>query len=345
MRSRERQAGPAAGEPLLSVRDLAVSFGLRGQKSVAAVDEVSFDIRPGQHVGLVGESGSGKSVTSLAVMGLLPERGVQVSGEIPYGGRNLLTAGRAELAKIAGPRDRDGLPGPDVVAQPGGADRRPADRGDPAPRRGRGPPGGHRPRRGAAYKVGIPDPGRRLREYPHQLSGGMRQRVLIAIALACEPKLLIADEPTTALDVTIQAQVLEVLKDLVPETDAALLMITHDLGVVAGLCDSVNVMYSGRIVESTDRRPALRRAPTPVHRRSAREHPAARLPARDAAAADPGVADPDDPVDRGCAFAPRCRNRIDRCTEDTPDPRASSTTACCAASTPSPRPRLRPPRR
>ena len=167
-------------------------------------------------------------------------------------------------------------------------------------------------------QVGIPDPGRRLREYPHQLSGGMRQRVLIAIALACGPRLLIADEPTTALDVTIQAQVLEVLKDLVADTDAALLMITHDLGVVAGLCDHVNVMYAGRIVESTDR-DRLFAAP---------RHPytgglLASIPRLDAPRGAPLTPIPGSPTQtipwaEGCAFAPRCGNRQDDCTSGPP---------------------------
>ena len=147
-------------------------------------------------------------------------------------------------------------------------------------------------------RVGIPDPGRRLGEYPHQLSGGMRQRVLIAIALACGPKLLIADEPTTALDVTIQAQVLEVLKELVADTDAALLMITHDLGVVAGLCDEVNVMYAGRIVESTTRGRLFAAPRHPYTGGLLESVPRLDSPRGDPVAADPRVADTDDPVDQ-----------------------------------------------
>ena len=138
-------------------------------------------------------------------------------------------------------------------------------------------------------KVGIPDPIRRLKDYPHQLSGGMRQRALIAMALACEPRLLIADEPTTALDVTIQAQILALLKDLVEDTGTALVMITHDLGVVAGLVDRVNVLYAGRIVERGDRHPLFAAAPAPLHARPARLDPPARRVARREAHPDPGV--------------------------------------------------------
>ena len=136
-------------------------------------------------------------------------------------------------------------------------------------------------------RCGIPDPGRRLKEYPHQLSGGMRQRALIAIALACKPALLICDEPTTALDVTIQAQVLELLKELVNDLDTAMIMITHDLGVVAGLCDFVNVMYSGRVVESAVPAGAVRPPAASLHRRAAGLHPAAGQSARRAAATHP----------------------------------------------------------
>jgi peptide/nickel transport system ATP-binding protein len=167
-------------------------------------------------------------------------------------------------------------------------------------------------------KVGIPDPRRRLKEYPHQLSGGMRQRVLIAMALACEPRLLIADEPTTALDVTIQAQILELLKELVADTGAALLMITHDLGVVAGLCDKVNVMYSGRIVEAASRHVLFAQP----------RHPytgglLASVPRLDSPRGEPLLPIPGSPTQvypwpSGCAFSPRCGNRVDICTEVTP---------------------------
>ncbi len=318
MRSSERQAAPAAGEPLLSVRDLAVSFGLRGQKSVAAVDQVSFDIRPGQHVGLVGESGSGKSVTSLAIMGLLPRRGVRVGGEVRYAGRDLLQASQSQLAAIRGreiamvfqdpmsslnPVVRIGVQLTEVIRRHvAGTDRNEArDRAE-----------------ALLHKVGIPDPGRRLREYPHQLSGGMRQRVLIAISLACEPKLLIADEPTTALDVTIQAQVLEVLKDLVSETDAALLMITHDLGVVAGLCDEVNVMYSGRIVESTNRDRLFAEPCHPYTGGLLESIPRLDSPRGTPLRPIPGSPTQTIPWSEGCAFSPRCRNKVERCTAETP---------------------------
>ncbi len=223
---------------------------------------------------LVGESGSGKSVTSLAVMGLLPRRAARTTGEVRYAGRDLLSVGAKEMKRLRGREIAMVFQDPMTLAEPGRHRRSAAARGA-----ARSTSTSTRPRPRTApvallEKVGIPDPGRRVREYPHQLSGGMRQRVLIAIALACEPQLLIADEPTTALDVTIQAQVLEVLKDLVADTDAALLMITHDLGVVAGLCDEVNVMYSGRIVESAKPRTAVRPAPPPLHRGTAGQHPA-----------------------------------------------------------------------
>jgi len=304
-------------DPLLSVRNLAVTFVVRGQPAVRAVDEVSFDIRPGQYVGLVGESGSGKSVSALAVLGLLPSRGVQVSGNVLYRGTDLLTQSDAEMRKLRGreiamvfqdpmsslnPVVPVGVQVTEVIRRHEHADKAEArDRAESLLR-----------------KVGIPDPGRRLREYPHQLSGGMRQRVLIAIALACSPKLLIADEPTTALDVTIQAQVLEVLRELVADTDAALLLITHDLGVVAGLCDDVNVMYAGRVVESSSRNQLF----------AAPRHPytgglLASIPRLDAPRGAPLHPIPGSPTqtipwDEGCAFAPRCHHKIDACLGTAP---------------------------
>jgi peptide/nickel transport system ATP-binding protein len=316
------QAEPTPGvgrraDVLLSVRDLAVTFGLRGQKAVTAVDEVSFDIRPGQHVGLVGESGSGKSVTALAIMGLLPKRGVEVGGAVEYAGRNLLTTREQDLAELRGrdiamvfqdpmsslnPVVTIGIQLEEVIRRHEKVDKREArDRAEDLLRR-----------------VGIPDPGRRLREYPHQLSGGMRQRVLIAIALACGPKLLIADEPTTALDVTIQAQVLEVLKELVSETDAALLMITHDLGVVAGLCDQVNVMYAGRIVEATTRGRLFGQPRHPYTGGLLESVPRLDSPRGTPLRPIPGSPTQTIPWTTGCAFAPRCRNKIDQCTDQTP---------------------------
>jgi peptide/nickel transport system ATP-binding protein len=167
-------------------------------------------------------------------------------------------------------------------------------------------------------QVGIPDPSRRIDEYPHQLSGGMRQRILISMALACEPRLLLADEPTTALDVTIQAQVLEVLKQLVADTGAALLMITHDLGVVAGLCDRVNVMYSGRIVEAANRNQLFA---TPRHPYTGGL--LASIPKLDTPRGVPLTPIPGSPTQvlpwsEGCAFSPRCPNRTDECTSHAP---------------------------
>jgi peptide/nickel transport system ATP-binding protein len=167
-------------------------------------------------------------------------------------------------------------------------------------------------------RVGIPDPARRFREYPHQLSGGMRQRALIAISLACKPRLLIADEPTTALDVTIQAQIIELLRELVVDSGTSLIMITHDLGVIAGLCDSVNVMYSGRIVETASRYELFGH---PRHPYTAGL--LGSVPRLDASRGQPLRPIPGSPTDtlawsRGCAFQPRCANRVDACARETP---------------------------
>ncbi len=305
----------AVDGPLLDVRELTVAFTRRGRAPFLAVDGVSFTVNPGQVVGLVGESGSGKSVTSLAVMGLLPTRGVKIGGRADYLGRDLLSRSDAELARMRG-RDlamvfQDPMTSLNPVLPVGkqvvevlrahtGLDRAAA-------------------REQAVEllrQVGIPDPGRRVGEYPHQLSGGMRQRAMIAIALACRPRLLIADEPTTALDVTIQAQVLELLAELVADTGTAMIMITHDLGVVAGLCDEVNVMYSGRIVENASRRELFGH---PRHRYT--HGLLASIPRLDAPRGDPLKPIPGTPRDtiawsKACAFSPRCSHVIDACRSD-----------------------------
>ena len=297
---------------LLEVEDLRVAFG-----GTTAVDGVDFRVDEGRVVGLVGESGCGKSVTSLAVMGLLPRRGASVSGRARFAGQDLLKLPRSEMRKRRGPDlamvFQDPLSSLNPVVQIGVQITEVLER--------------HRGLRGAAARreaanlldrVGIPDPARRLREYPHQLSGGMRQRVLIAIAVACAPRLLIADEPTTALDVTIQAQILELLKDLVDSEGTALLMITHDLGVVAGLCDEVNVLYSGRVVESASARELFARPTHPYTVGLLNSIPRLDLPIREPLHPIRGsIADVIRWKD-GCAFAPRCDRVTEQCVEGEP---------------------------
>ncbi len=235
-------------EPLLSVEDLRVEFWT-GRGTVHAVNGVSFDIAPGETLGIVGESGCGKSVTSLALLGILARAGRIPSGRALFGGRDLLKLSDRELRGIRGREIamifQDPMTSLNPVLTIGrqirealethfGMERKQANA------------------RAAELldQVGIPSAKVRLADYPHQFSGGMRQRAMIAMALACEPKLLIADEPTTALDVTIQAQILALLKTLVADHGTALIMITHDLGVVAGMCERVNVMYGGLFMET-----------------------------------------------------------------------------------------------
>ena len=237
-----------ASEPLLSVQDLHVQFTTE-RGTVYAVNGISFDISAGETLGIVGESGCGKSVTSLALLGILAGNGRVSKGSAMFGGRDLLALKDDELRSIRGREIamifQDPMTALNPVLTVGrqlrealevhfGMGREQADR------------------RGAELldQVGIPSAPQRLRDYPHQFSGGMRQRVMIAMALCCNPKLLIADEPTTALDVTIQAQILELLRTLVAERNTALILITHDLGVVAGMCERVNVMYAGMFMET-----------------------------------------------------------------------------------------------
>lgn len=300
-----------AGLPLLSIEDLSVTFSRKGS-STTAVDKVSYSVSSGEIVGVVGESGSGKSVTALAVMGLLPDRGVKVTGKVIYGGRNLLTLRDREMERLRGSDIamvfQDPMSSLNPVVPIGTQVAEVLQAHNSVTRAQAMSEAAH-----LLNRCGIPDPNRRLREYPYQLSGGMRQRVMIAIALACKPKLLICDEPTTALDVTIQAQVIELLKELVHDLGTAMIMITHDLGVVAGLCDHVNVMYAGRIVESAARQELFA---LPRHRYT--HGLLSSIPRLDAPRGEPLRPIPGTPRDtvswdRACAFAPRCGHVTDAC--------------------------------
>ena len=303
---------------LLEVSDLSVTFARRGQRAVHAVDGVSFSVDAGEVIGLVGESGCGKSVTSLAIMGLLPKRGAHVSGRAMFDGMDLLRLDRRAMRDIRG-RDiamifQDPLSSLNPVIPIGiqvteVLSRHRGMRGDEAEREAVS----------LLDRVGIPDPKQRLKDYPHQLSGGMRQRALIAMAVACRPRLLIADEPTTALDVTIQAQILELLKDLVRGSDTALIMITHDLGVVAGMCRVINVLYAGKVVETADRHELFGHPRHPYTVGLLRSIP--RLDAVRGERLTPIRGSVRDllPWPEGCAFAPRCDRRVDECLTGTPE--------------------------
>ncbi|WP_165985326.1 ABC transporter ATP-binding protein [Streptomyces sp. YIM 98790] len=311
--------------PLLSVEDLTVTFTARGKRDITAVSGVSFTVHRGEVAGLVGESGCGKSVTSLALMGLLPRRGVRTGGRAVFrpdgggDGTDLLALDDGRMRDLRGTRlamvFQDPLSSLNPVVPIGVQVTEILTR-----HRGLR---GARARTEAAHlleRVGIPDPTRRLKEYPHQLSGGMRQRALIAMAVACAPRLLIADEPTTALDVTIQAQILELLRELVDQEGTALLMITHDLGVVAGLCDRVNVLYAGKVVEAAERRPLFAAPAHPYTHGLLASIP--RLDAPRGLPLSPIRGSINDTIawSDGCAFAPRCDHYSLACLEGTPEP-------------------------
>jgi len=303
--------------PLLEVEDLKVAFTRRGEPDSVAVDGVGFDVQPGEIVGLVGESGCGKSVTSLAIMRLLPERGNRVTGSIRMDGDDLLALSDSAMRERRG-KDlsmifQDPLSSLNPVISVGLQVTEVLTR-----HRGMKKDAARREAADLLDRVGIPDPRRRLDSYPHQLSGGMRQRALIAIALACTPRLLIADEPTTALDVTIQAQILDLLKQLVAETGTALVMITHDLGVVAGLCDRVNVLYGGRIVERAERHELFRTPRHPYTHGLLGSIPRLDGPPGEELAAIRGSVNDNLPWTDACAFAPRCPRKLDACTAGTP---------------------------
>jgi oligopeptide/dipeptide ABC transporter ATP-binding protein len=305
-----------AAEPLLSVRDLRVQFWTR-RGTIHAVNGISFDIAPGETLGIVGESGCGKSVTSLALLGILPRAGRVVGGTARFEGRDLLQLSDGELRSVRGREIgiifQDPMTSLNPVLTIGRQIREPLETHFGMSRK-------DAESRAAELldRVGIPGAKSRLRDYPHQFSGGMRQRAMIAMALACEPKLLIADEPTTALDVTIQAQILDLLRELVREERTALIMITHDLGVVAGMCERVNVMYAGMFME-TGSADQLFDAPRHPYTLGLLES-IPRLDAPRKAQLKPIAGSPRDMLSPPgeCPFQPRCRFEVEQSRREVP---------------------------
>jgi peptide/nickel transport system ATP-binding protein len=302
---------------LLEVSGLRTSFRLEGGGEFAAVDGISFSVQPGRTLGIVGESGCGKSVTSLSIMGLLPKGQGRISGgSVHFEGRDLAILAPEEMRALRGDRMAMIFQEPMTSLNPAFTIGDQLVEGIRVHRN----VGAEEARAHAIEmlrRVRIPSPERRIDEYPHQLSGGMRQRVMIAMALACEPKLLIADEPTTALDVTIQAQVLDLMRTLREETGTAIILITHDLGVVAELADEVVVMYSGLIVE---RAPVARLFDHPQHPYTIGllgSIPSLHLEQQRLHAIDGQVPTPMTQV-RGCRFAPRCPFAVQRCRDEPP---------------------------
>jgi oligopeptide/dipeptide ABC transporter ATP-binding protein len=303
-------------EALLSVEDLHVRFWTQ-RGTIHAVNGISFDIAPGETLGIVGESGCGKSVTSLAILGILPRAGKVVQGSATFDGRDLLQLSDRQLRRVRGKEIAMIFQDPMTSLNPvltigrqitealethigmGGrtAERRAAELLD---------------------RVGIPAADKRVRDYPHQFSGGMRQRAMIAMALACNPKLLIADEPTTALDVTIQAQILGLLRELVAEENAALILITHDLGVVAGMCERVNVMYAGMFMETGSAQQLFARPRHPYTVGLLQSIP--RLDAARGERLHPIEGFPRDMLrpPQACPFQPRCRYEVELSRQEVP---------------------------
>jgi oligopeptide/dipeptide ABC transporter ATP-binding protein len=304
-------------EPLLQLRQLSTHYvSARGTRVTRAVDEVTLSLDQGQTLGIVGESGSGKTTLALSLLRLLPPAARFVSGEILFEGQDLLKKSEAEMRRIRGKRIAMILQDPmaslnplftvgDQVAEPirvhDGASRRSA-----------------WTRATELLKaVRIAAPETRVREYPHQLSGGMRQRIVGAIAISCEPRILIADEPTTSLDLTIQAQYLKLLRDLQRAHNLALIFITHNLGIVAKMCDQVAVMYAGRLVESGPVKQIYNSPAHPYTQALLESIPRVgdnrkRLTAIDGQPPDPSAPPP------GCAFHPRCPRVMDRCRTEAP---------------------------
>ena len=308
---------PGNGQAVLRVQDLKTVFATRAG-DIHAVNSVSFSLQPGELLGVVGESGSGKSVTMMSLIGLLPMPPAQVrAGEVHFGGNDLLKLGRKDLQALRG-RDigfvfQDPMTSLNPVFTVGFQIMEPL-------RKHMGMDKARARQRAAELLqlVGIPDAERRLKDFPHQFSGGMRQRVMIAIALACDPKVLIADEPTTALDVTIQAQILELVKELRQKLGMAIIWITHDLGVIAGIADRVMVMYGGQVVEYGPVREIFANPAHPYTRALMTTVPSV----RGARAEKLNVIEGQPPMlsqhPTACPFRARCPQAFGRCSRENP---------------------------
>ncbi|ARD47072.1 ABC transporter ATP-binding protein [Sporosarcina sp. P33] len=301
---------------LLEVKNLKTTFSTE-KGPTTAVDDVSFVVKPGEILGVVGESGCGKSVTSESIMRLLNERTTKYEGEVLFQGKNLLHLNKKEMRNIRGNQISMIFQDPMTSLNPSQTI-------------------GHqiaevvmlhqKVKRKEAYKraeemlrlTGIPAPEKRVHEYPHEISGGMRQRVLIAIALACEPNLLIADEPTTALDVTIQAQILDLINDLKKEMNMGVIMITHDLGVVAEVCQRVVVMYLGQVIEESNVEELFSRPLHPYTKGLLKSIPQLDGDRRQKLHVIDGVVPSLHDVPQGCRFAPRCSFADELCLSEAP---------------------------
>ncbi len=302
-------------EPVLEIKDLSIRFPLNDHQWATAVNQLNLTLYPGQILGLVGESGCGKSLTSLAILKLVPKPGVFEAKTLNFQGKDLLSLHEQDMQHIRGakiamiPQDPLTSLNPvytigeqlcEVLMHHQHLGRSEAEK----------------KAIGLLNQVKLPNASERLKDYPHQFSGGMRQRVMIAMALSCKPDLLIADEPTTALDVTVQAQILDLLKEIQQEEKRAVLLITHDLGVVAELCDEVAVMYAGRIIEKAPVDGIFHNPKHPYTQGLLNS-----LPTLGKSRLNPIEGQPPTLINlpHGCAFEPRCQHRMDHCKARFPD--------------------------
>ena len=318
--------------PLLEVQNLHTYF-YTDSGVVKAVNDVSYQVGEGEAVGIVGESGSGKSVSALSILGLVPYPGRIVEGSVMFEGANLLALSDREMQRIRGRRIGMIFQEPMTSLNPVLTIERQLTESLET----------HLEMSRAAARrravellemVGIPDPHQRIKEHPHRLSGGMRQRVMIAMALSCNPNLIIADEPTTAVDVTIQAQLLELMKSLTRELKVALIIISHNMGIVARYVDRVFIMYAGKIVESGPVAATFRSPQHPYTLGLLRSIPRLDLPRKDVLESIPGQPPDLAYLPQGCAFRERCTYAVDRCAEEAPplaDVTGSQRSACWEA--------------
>jgi len=303
---------------LLEVKNLKTHF-FTMEGVVKAVDGVSYELNEGETLGLVGESGCGKSVSALSVMRLIPDPpGKIIDGEILLDGEDILKIDMEGMREVRGAKIAMVFQEPMTSLNPVLTVERQITETLQL-HMGMSKSESQRESVNLLTRVGIPDPEIRIKQYPHQFSGGMRQRVMIAMALSCNPRLIIADEPTTALDVTIQAQILDLMKSLTTELGVALIVITHNLGVVARYADRVNIMYAGKVIERGDAREIYSNPRHPYTVGLLRSVPRLDLPRR--AKLDPIEGQPPDLINLppGCAFRERCRWAVDKCATDTPE--------------------------